>query len=543
MKNKFNNDIYSMYEKTIEKNEQLIKELKKEKLEIANLKYQLNYQNKSFQNKLEKEIKKGNQPLLEENQILKDKLEKTIKEIERLQQVIAEKDSLIVTLTERNANQEYQIDELSCSLKKDSSNSGITTSMERTCNTSNNKTGPNTYNNREETGNPTGGQKNHPGTTLTKEKLEKKIKEQNIIVKEIVHYINGSEKKEDKIKYKIGIHCEVYVEKHIFKHCPTSEEKLPKEFYSDVTYKDDVKMLILMLGMYYSVSYNKTNEFLFDLTNGIIDISEGTIDNIYEEFSDKSEETLNNITVNLLNGKFQHTDEITTKENGKASYYRGYANEKNALYKYHHQKGDAPIKEDGILPNYFGTIISDHEVGIFKYGKSNQDCVIHIGRYCIEKEQNIVETYWPIYLYHLLLKFEKNRKILSKFGRTEFTEEEIKEMEGEYDSLLEMAEIENQNISSKYWKDESNTLMRRLKKYKASVLFYIHDFDIPYDNNFMERALRMIKGKTKVSGGFRSENGGKRFGRIMSVIKTAKLRKLKPSICIAEILKGKALFA
>ncbi len=42
----------------------------------------------------------------------------------------------------------------------------------------------------------------------------------------------------------------------------------------------------------------------------------------------------------------------------------------------------------------------------------------------------------------------------------------------------------------------------------------------------------MIKGKTKVSGGFRSSKGGKRFGNIMSIIKTARLRRLDPFTCI-----------
>ena len=59
----------------------------------------------------------------------------------------------------------------------------------------------------------------------------------------------------------------------------------------------------------------------------------------------------------------------------------------------------------------------------------------------------------------------------------------------------------------------------------------------------MERLLRMIKGKTKVSGGFRSTKGGERFGKIMSVIKTAKLRKLNPFDCITKIYEGKTLFA
>ncbi len=53
----------------------------------------------------------------------------------------------------------------------------------------------------------------------------------------------------------------------------------------------------------------------------------------------------------------------------------------------------------------------------------------------------------------------------------------------------------------------------------------------------------MIKGKTKVSGGFRSRKGREKFGNIMSIIKTAKLRKLNPLICINQIYQGKALFA
>lgn len=72
---------------------------------------------------------------------------------------------------------------------------------------------------------------------------------------------------------------------------------------------------------------------------------------------------------------------------------------------------------------------------------------------------------------------------------------------------------------------------------------FIHDFEIPFDNNSMERLLRMIKSKTKVSGGFRSFEGGKNFGITMSIIKTSKLRKLNPLNSIRDIFQSKNLFA
>ena len=145
-------------------------------------------------------------------------------------------------------------------------------------------------------------------------------------------------------------------------------------------------------------------------------------------------------------------------------------------------------------------------------------------------------------IYRLLLKIEKQRKILTEFGKINFTDEEIKIIENDYDMILKNAEEQNKEISSTYWKEKENTLLNRLKKHKNTTLFFIHDFDLPYDNNHMERLLRMVKGKTKVSGGFRSNKGGERFGIIMSIIKTSKLRKLNPLNSIKEIYEGKALF-
>lgn len=285
-----------------------------------------------------------------------------------------------------NENKDYLIDKLNNQVNKNSTNSGIPTSKEII--NKNKKTGANTYNHRTATSRKTGGQLGHKGKTLTKGKITKIINDNNIPVKEIIHYINGSSNQKDINKYKIGMSVNLYVEKHIFKHTQNVKEKLPKEYYSDVTYNADLKSLVVTLGNYYSLGYNKVQEILSELSNGIINISEGTIDNIYKEFANKSESTINNITNNILNGKYQHTDETCTSENGKETYYRGYANSTNILYKYHHNKGDRPIKEDGILTKYFGTVISDHEVGIFKYGLNNQNCIVHIGRYLHKKTIN-----------------------------------------------------------------------------------------------------------------------------------------------------------
>lgn len=523
-KKNYNADIYSMYEEEVYKNKLLTDENASLKLEIYVLKTEL----KKSKNKIDNEVKLATKPFIEENNKLQNDLSNAYKEIERLKNQINNKPE---------SENEYRIDKLTNQLNKNSSNSGIPTSKEIR------KSKVNTYNHRKKSSNKTGGQYGHKGRTLTKEKLMDKIKNNNIPIKQIIHYINGTSKQKDVVKYKIGMQLNIYVEEHIFKHTKKTNNVLPKEYYSDVTYKNDLKAIVTTLGNYYSLGYNKVKELLYDFSNGIIDISEGTIDNIYDEFSEKVESTINNITNNILVGKYQHTDETTTFENGKETYYRGYANSDNVLYKYHYHKGDTPIKEDNILTRYFGTIISDHEVGIFKYGTNNQDCIVHVGRYCIEAEQNIPETEWQMTFYRFLLKLDRERKILLKFNKKSFTKEEASLIEKEYDEILELGEMQNKEIKSTYWKEKAETLLRRFKKYKNSLLFFIHDFIIPCENNFIERCLRMIKGKTKISGGFRSSKGGERFGNTMSVIKTAKPRNLNPFDCIKKIYQGKSLFA
>lgn len=484
--------------------------------------------------------------LFEEFEKLNKKLDKLMLEnkkqsltIYNLNLEIKKLNSELKEANELNIKLQEEIDRLKNKNNKNSTNSSKPSSTNIT--TPKKKTGANLYNYRTKTNKSVGGQIGHKGTNLSKTKVEDLIQNEKIEVKTIYHTIKGNENKEI-VKYRLGIEIKPYVEKHIFKCSPKSKETMPKEFYTDVTYDNSIKALSIELGSYNVISYDRLSDFFSVVTNNLINISTGTLVNFVKEFSKKSKETINNLTTNILNGKNLYTDETGTKFKKKNIYVRNYSNKETVIYKAHKNKGHNPIIEDNILTSFCGGIMGDHDTALYSYGTRNYECNIHLGRYLEELIQNVTNISWSCKMKELIFKINNTKKIAIEYELNKFDSNKIKEYEKEYDEILKSALEENKNIKSSFYKDKANKLYRRLKKYKKNHLYFIKDFNIPFDNNLSERDLRIFKTKTKISGGFRSMEVAKDYVNALSIIKTSIKRNINPFESIKAIFDDQVLF-
>lgn len=394
--------------------------------------------------------------LLEENKLLKKEHKKELQKVKRdlLKEFKIEKDELkntILNLTKqleesnkKNEKLQNEIDRLKNQNNKNSSNSSKPSSSNIV--TPKSKTDANLYNYRKSSSRKVGGQEGHKGHNLGKNQIEKLIKEGKFEVKEIHHKIKGNPKKEALVKYKVGIKTQAYVEKHIFEYDENSVQKLPEEYYTDVTYDESIKTLSIELGTYNVISYDRLSDFFNVITDGVIKISNGTLVNFLREFSYKSQRTINNLIDNILNEENINTDETSSKYNGKLMFFRNYSNKNSVVYKAHEKKDHEPIKDDNILTKFLGGIMGDHDTTLYSYGTRNYECNIHIGRYLEELIQNISNITWAKEMKKLLFEIKENRESYLSIGNEKFEDSLIEEYENRYDELLEIALKENQDI-------------------------------------------------------------------------------------------------
>ena len=218
-----------------------------------------------------------------------------------------------------------------------------------------------------------------------------------------------------------------------------------------------------------------------------------------------------------------HFDETGLRVEGKLHWLHTASTETLTHYHVHAKRGREAMEAIGILPNYTGVAVHDGLSSYFGY----EDCTHALcNAHHLRELRFIHEQYGQGWAAELRLCLRLAHRL--EQGRGPPLTEALKaRLEQWYEQILVAGEAElpddpPPSRRGRRKQHPARNLHQRLRRYQAETLRFVHQPEVPFDNNGAERDLRMIKTQQKVSGTFRRLEGAQRFARIRSYISTAR---------------------
>jgi transposase len=443
----------------------------------------------------------------------------------------SEHDAVINELVAQIANLKSEIDKLKSQITKDSSNSGKPPSSDGF-----KKKIPNS---REKTGKRPGGQPGHKGNIPILCDTPTEVIDHNekfcSCGGEMIYETPPERRQETDIEITVRVTEHRAGTGHCSKCGKAITNGFPAHVQNPVNIGAGIKSLATMLVSECCVPVEKTKSFLFEVTGGKLRIANSSIVNFGKELKEKISPSLRSIENRLVCEPVQHKDETGVRINGKGRWLHVNSTKYLSRFTVHAKRGNEADICIGILTGYSGILVHDHIKGLYKFKCSHAECNEHVLRYLqgiTENEKQYAS--FAVRMSKLLKSACHERNMLAVAGKTQFPRKKIDAIRSKYDAILKdwlsflREEEEKRNGKKSKYKFEGEKLPKRLKEYKEQHLIFLEDFNVPFTNNQAERDLRGIKSKTKISGGFRSMDGGETYADIKSYVST--LRKQKQNI-------------
>ena len=424
-----------------------------------------------------------------ETEIRKLKIEqkeeiRRIREEHRAEKEVLEKK--ITTLTEENTKLKAEVARLKSKDENDSHNSSLPPSRDQKSSKAVNE-----YNSRKSEGRKSGGQAGHKGQTLRMADVKKTLWEKGIEIK-VEEIGRRSAKYKDRLVIDLPLSVKPIMKR--FYADADGQVRIPPAYKNEVTYGENIKALVMVLYGQSVQSIDRVVEMIYTLTGNVVRLSEGTVSNWLEEMHRKSKREQQVIEKHLLDAPQVSTDGTVVTEKGHQSYIRNFSVADWVLYVSMGSKGHKALSSIPFLRKYAGILMHDHETSLYSYGLGHAECNVHLLRYLVKNGEDTKHT-WNGKLHSLLVEMNEYRKRLIKRGDKAIPDRTLRRLEARYDELLEYAKQERKDKPSGFrWATKEETaLLNRLKKYKRNHLLFLHDFNVPFDNNMSERDLRNLK--------------------------------------------------
>jgi len=283
----------------------------------------------------------------------------------------------------------------------------------------------------------------------------------------------------------------------------------PVNVNAHVQYGSHIEALTAYLNVRQYMPYNRIQGFYGQVMG--LEISQGGIVGLLQRFTGKALPVYREIKNRIEKAACLGTDETGAKINGKTHWFWTWQNEALTFIIQSQSRGYKTIRET--FPAGLPRAILVHDRWAAHFGcaaSGHQICLAHLFR-----DLNYVEqVHGGIWAGPLKTVLKDAIMLSRQTGYDGLSHSPARN--GLEQSLLDLL---GQPLPDK---DKlAIKLQKKLRKISHHILYFLHHNHVPPDNNGSERAIRAIKVKQKVSGGFRSTSGADGFAVIRSVIDTA----------------------
>lgn len=321
--------------------------------------------------------------------------------------------------------------------------------------------------------------------------------------------------------------------------CPQCQREsagtFPAGVEQPVQYGERLKALSVYLKDYQLLPYERQRELFADVFGHRLSVA--SLVKAEAHCAEALAEPLAAIHRQLLEAPVVRFDETGLRVEGKLHWLHTAGTEALTLYHVHAKRGQAAMDEINLLPHYKGVAVHDGLTSYFGYETCTHAlCNAHH----LRELRFIHEQYGQAWAADLRLLLRLAHRL--KQGHGPPLSETLKaRLEQWYDQLLTAGEAElpadppsPPGQRGRRKQHPARNLHQRLRRYKTETLRFLHQPEVPFDNNGAERDLRMIKTQQKVSGTFRRFEGAQRFASIRSYISTAR----KQGQRVLEVLRS-----
>jgi len=272
--------------------------------------------------------------------------------------------------------------------------------------------------------------------------------------------------------------------------------------------------------------------------------SDGSVQRWIIQASERLKTSYTELQHNISNSPVVNFDESGIRAQGKTQWLHVAATPEAVHYTAHARRGGDAMNAASILPEFKGVAVHDHWKPYFRF-----DNVVHslCGAHLLRELNFFDETLghqWPAKLKQVLIDAKTSVAHAKEAQQTCLSPDQLTELAQRYDQWLNHGldifpeRLKTPSQKGKAKQHPARNLLCRLRDFKDSVLRFMQRFDVPFDNNRAERAVRPVKVKLKVAGGFRAVGGADAFCVIRSVWETDKLHGRNPFDSLRLALGG-----